>query len=529
MKTIAAFITRFFYVLFLVIIASSAVLSAQTDEQTVSFHWNNQLHRVSVEASSAGCDIILTNQGIQNLSAGFPGENLFPKVTVNPSARIFTVAWMHFVPGNIQLCIYDSRSNNSRILPLEGFKYAVPIKTVFRDEDTYLLLFLGDNSNNTDIFYYNLHTGLTGNLTQTPDSEQEYEITDEKNRFFIETKTLFHKYRYRVKKSSLTPELLEKKDIERGPQFQVPGASVPAQNTILGFGDSITYGVVRMDLNNCDDYYHPELTYLAQLKQILTEGYGAVETVNAGVSRNTSYNGIDRMHEVFSESGAYFCLVMFGTNDVVAGLSADVSAENLAYILNTARSTYSMYPIVSTIPPQKDEERGLPGVQYYTYQTEALNAAIIEMAEQNNVPFIDTYTAFMEHPEGWEAMLELCKGNHPSPLGHEVIAGLFKEKILELPPAKPVLIRNLDTTNYKAEMEWAPNEEFDFSHYLIEYGYTMGNLTRTITTTSNHYTFIMFPFYRPVYSKLYFRLQAVDRDGNTRGFTEIQAITFKND
>lgn len=487
------------------------------------------MHHVSVESSPTGCDIILENQGIQNLSAAFPGENLFPKVTANPSAHIFTVAWMHFEPGNIQLCIYDSRSNHSRLLPLNDFKYAMPIKTVFNDEDPFLLLFLGNNSNNTDVFYYHLQTGATGNLTQTPDSEQEYEITDEKNRFFMETKTLSHQYRYRVKKSSLTPELLEKQDIERGPKFQVPSASIPSQNTILGFGDSITYGVVRMDINNCEDFYHPELAYLEKLKQIFTSGYGPVETVNAGVSRNTSYNGIDRMHDVFSESGAYFCLVMFGTNDVVAGFSSDVSAENLAFILNTARSTYSMYPIVSTIPPQKDEERGLPGVQYYTFQTEALNAAIIEMAEQYNFPFIDTYTAFMEHPEGWEAMLELCKGNHPSPLGHDVMAGLFKEKILELPPAKPALIRNIDTTDFKAEMEWTPNDEFDFSHYLIEYGYTPENLNRTITTTSNHFTFIMFPYYRPVYSRLYFRLQAMDRDGNTRGFTDLQTITFKND
>jgi lysophospholipase L1-like esterase len=332
-----------------------------------------------------------------------------------------------------------------------------------------------------------------------------------------------------VKKNSLTAELLEKRTIERGPRVQVPAVSTPAQNTILGFGDSITYGVVRMNLNDCEDFYHPELAYLERLKQILTNGYGHVETVNAGISRNTSYNGIDRMHEVFSESGAYFCLVMFGTNDVVVGYSADVSAENLAFILNTARSTYHMYPVVSTIPPQKDEERGLPGVQYFKYQTEALNAAIIDMAKLNNMAYIDTYTAFMEHPDGWEAMLELCKGNHPSPLGHEVMAGLFKEKILELPPTTPVDVHETDAAAYTVDIEWTPNEEFDFSHYLIEYGYSAENLNRTVTTSSGHYSFIMFPYYRPVYSKLYFRLQAVDRDGNTGGFTDVQTIMFKND
>jgi len=528
MKTIAAYSKKNVCVSILFVMIAASTLFAQTEEQAVSFYFREQAYRVDVQLSPTGCDVVLQGKGItevKNLSAGFPGENLFPRVTVSPTGQCFTAAWMHFLDGSVELCIYDSPADTSRILPLEGFESALPLETVFYEGTPYLLLFQGNNTGNTDIFYYHLQNGQIRNITQTPNSEQEFEITDEENRFFIETKTLFHSYRYRVKKDTLIPALIEQAEIERHLPAAVPAISAISYNTILGFGDSITYGVVRMDVNDPDDWYHPEWTYLAQLEQMLEAGYGQVETVNAGVSRNTSYLGIDRMHDVFSESGAYFCLVLFGTNDVVAGISAAASAENLHYILDTARYDYDMYPIISTTPPQKDETR-IPGVQFYKYQTEILNAAIIEMAEQFDYPYIDTYTAFMEYPEGYEALMELYKGNHPGPLGHEIMAGLFKEKILEVPPAKPANLAEAAASAYRVDMEWDPNEEFDFSHVLVEYGYAPDQLHRGVTVSSNHYTFIMFPYYVPVYSKLYFRLQAVDLDGNTSAFTDIQEITF---
>ncbi len=528
MKTVAAYSKKIVFVSILfVMITAPNLLLAQTGEQTVSFQWKEQHYRVKVQASPTGCDVFLYGTGTKNLSTRFPGENLFPKVTVNPPGQRFTVAWMHFQAESVRLCIYDSLFDTTRILPLDKFTSALPLETIFYDGDPYLLLFVGNNSDNTDIFYYHLQNGQIRNLTQTPLSEQEFEIADEENRFFIETKTIFNTYRYRVKKETLSPALIEKTEIERRLPASVPAESTLDYNTILGFGDSITYGVVRMDVNDPDDWYHPELAYLEQLKQMLTDDYGNVETVNGGVSRNTSYNGINRMDDVFSESGAYFCLVLFGTNDVVGGIPAAASAENLHFILDTARYDYNMYPIISTTPPQKNEIR-VPGVQFYKYQTELLNAAVIEMAEHFDYPYIDTYTAFMEHPDGYEVLLELYKGNHPSPLGHEIIADLFKEKILVLPPAPPANIVETNAAAYRVDIEWDPNQEFDFSHVLVEYGYAPDQLYRSTTVSSNNYTLIMFPYYLTVYPKLYYRLQAVDLDGNAGEFTPVQEIEFGN-
>ncbi|MCP5104312.1 MAG: hypothetical protein GY950_13070 [bacterium] len=502
-------------------------LGAHIEEQAVSFHWQGREHRVEVQPSAAGTDIILTGPAVKNLSLDVPGENLFPLVTVNNRGSRFTVSWMHYQRDNVRLCLYDSLFGHTRMIPLENFKSASPLKVIFEDDIPFLLLFKGNNSGNADIFYYHLHTGAVKNITQTADSEQTFEISDEENRVFIETRTLFYFYRYRLKKKNLWISRTKKVEIRRE-KGEVPAISVfPFINTILGFGDSITYGVIRMDVNDPEDYYHPEQAYLAQLQQIFTDNYGETAIVNRGVSRNTSWQGIGRMDDVFSEAGAYFGLVMFGTNDVVnPNFDADVSTQNLQFILDTARNIYDMYPIISTIPPQKNEQGGEPGLQYFVDSTETLNAKIIEMAAKHEYSYIDTYTAFMEHPDGWETLLELVKGNHPSPQGHQVMANLFKEKILELPPAMPGNIVATMAGDNAADVAWAVNEEFDFSHYQVEYGYSADDLNRSFITEINTYRFLLFPFYAPFYSNIYYRLQAVDKDGNTSDYTPVGEIGF---
>lgn len=511
-------------------VTMSSTLFAQLEEQAVSFQTGDRQHRVEVRTTKTGCDVFRVGKEIKNLSACFPGENLFPIVTVSEPESYFTVAWMHYQRGNVQLCLYDSLTDHTQWLPLENFSSAYPLKTIFYDDTPYLLLFVGNNSDNTDIFYYHLAKGYVENITRTPHSEQRFEIVDRENKVFIETGTLFRHRRFRLKKQNLMVTLIEETAIEREipDRIEEPGISfIPVINTILGFGDSITYGVIRMDPANPDDYYHPEQAYLEQLKETLGEDYGEVAVVNRGVSRNTSLQGVERMHQVFSEANAFFCLVMFGTNDVVfPTFDADASTENLEFILDTARYSYDMYPIISTIPPQKNEQI-TPHIQFYKDNTEALNAGIIEMATRNDVAYIDTYTAFIESRSGWELLLERVKGNHPSPLGHAVIADLFKAKILVLPPAAPAYILKKGGSAAVQTFEWAPNPEFDFSHYVVEFGYAPGQLDRFVTVSTNQYSFINFPFYAPFYSRLYFRIQPVDMDLNAGDFTPVQEIRFE--
>jgi lysophospholipase L1-like esterase len=514
---------RFVLLLCLAVLAACSTYStlyAQLDEQAVSFRMNGRMHRVEVRLSEPGSDIIWTGEDTKNLSLSVPGENLFPKVTV--SGNRLTVSWMQYHRGNVQLFLYDSFLDYTRRLPLENFTSAYPLTVVFYRGVPRLLLFKGNVSDNTDVFYYHLGNGSIKNITRSSASEQKIDITDEGNKVFIKTETLFHRSLYRLRKRDLDVARTEREVISREIPDRLSEPSGEAINTIVGFGDSITWGKIRM--NGADDDYHPEQAYLAQLQGMLADDYGETFIINLGVPGETSFQGTLRMHDEFSEIEAFFLIVFFGTNDVTLGLfDADTTIQNLENIVTTAETSFGMYPIMTTIPPQKWETK-IPGIQFFKEQTEELNAKIIEFAQSSGVPYIDIYAAFMAYPEGWDVLLEAYKGNHPSPLGHEIIAGMFRERVLELSPAVPENIIDAGGTGTAREVSWDPNIEFDFGHYFIRFGFSSTRLNRSFISETNACRFLIFPYYRPIYPRLYFRVQSVDKDGNAGDFTPVHDI-----
>lgn len=499
-------------------------LYGQLDEQTIEFEFGENLLQAHVNPTDTGSEIILKQDGKEkNISLQFPGENLFPTVTINPKGNRYTLAWKHYEPRNQQMCVYDSLTNTTKLLPLKNFSTAAPIQTIFLDDEPLLLLFLGSNSDNTDIFYYLLEQDVYVNITKSPDSEQAWKIEDEENRFFIETTTLHNHRRYRVKKTGL--KITQTKEYPVQHRFHPHAASPNAYNTITGFGDSITWGTVRMDLNNRKDEYHPELAYLAQLQQMLADNYGLTTTINLGVPSETSFQASQRMPEELADMDSYFMIVFFGTNDVASGVfNADASIQNLEFIIESARTYYGFYPLCTTIPPQKNETKQA-GVQYFKVETEVLNEKILDMVERINVPHIDTYKAFFDYGD-WNELLEAYKGNHPSPLGHEMIAGMFMEKILALPPAPPTELVNTGGSALSQSVTWTQNSEFDFSHYNIEFGFSADDLSRSVTTENGQFDFILLPTQRDAFDTLYYRIQSVDKDGNTSEFSPVNSITF---
>ncbi|MCP4217636.1 MAG: hypothetical protein GY765_23540 [bacterium] len=500
--------------------------SNRLEEQASSFHLDGMEYNLYVQETQSGSDIILDTGESVNLSFQYPGANLFPSL-VHLSNRRFIIGWIHYIRDNVQMCLYDSLDGSTRFIGLKNFKSAWPKQVVFYRGSPHGLVFRGNNSDNTDIFYYKFATARMENITRTPLCEREVEVFDNGRFIGIHTDTLSHNSVYRVKKRNLRVKLTESEEIEKVVPVHIPVISSDTMNTVVGFGDSITWGVVRMDIDNPNDYEHPELAYLAQLRDILSaEDYGTINIVNGGVSRDTSGKGVARMHEVFTEADAYYCLVMFGTNDVGFNFDVNTSIENLQLILRTARDDYHMYPVISTIPPQKNEQKGLPGEQFYVNETETLNAAIKVMATANAVANVDTYSAFFDGPHYWEDLLELVKGNHPSPLGHTVIANLFKEKILELPPEMPGDFSELVTAPKRRTVQWSENEEFDFGQYDLQWGYSPDNLNRSGTTTESHFDFAVFPLHEPFYTRIYYRVRAVDKDGNTLGYTSSRMLEF---
>ncbi len=511
----------------LILTLSTAAATAPMENQNQTFQVDHNAYKVSVVPTDTGSHVLLRNKTTQNLSQHLPGENLFPMTSIEKNTGRFIITWMNYNFHDVKLCTYDSKFNETNILPMANFKSASPIKVIFNHNMPYLLLFKGNNSDNADIFFYRFQTHSITNLTNTAASEQEFHISEDRDFIIIDTKTLTHRNIYELNTFTLGHKLVLHKPhlpitAEPDPDPK-PGIFI---NTMLGFGDSITWGMIRMNPDDDSDHYHPEQTFLAQLQDMFTQNYGETYIVNLGIPRETAYDGTKRMHEEFSQNHSFFCLVMFGTNDVTSPhFDANASVDSLRHILTTARSTYGMYPMISTIPPQKKETRA-PGIQFYKENTEALNARIIEMAVANNVPYIDTYKAFFDYGN-WHALLEAYQGNHPSPLGHQVIADLYKPVILGLTPAQPAGFAASTPDGLLRTASWNNNLEFDFSHYVIQFGFSPTDLDRTMNSTSNQAEFQVFPYYTHFHDSIYYKVRAVDIDGNSSGFSAVQSVDIR--
>ena len=494
---------------------------------------------LTVEKSPDGFALFL-DDGLsrKNLSLNLPGENLFPKVHFQGDH--FYITWIRSHNRFVHACFYNSAKNTSITIPGEGFHFLSTPEIVFLGNQPQVLVFLGNRGfqekkrlsprDNDDVFAYHLETGRLVNITESPENEKVFSITVIPHGFCLHTDTLPYEAVYTVHLPGLRSVRLEKKprasERDNIPVSPPQAVTPEAYNTLVGFGDSITWGKIRM--HNLTGEYHPELAYLGVIETFLAENYRPVHTVNLGIPGETSYAGARRLEDDFTGLTGYFCMIMFGTNDVGQNaFSSTSSVENLEWICTQIRDTYHKYPIISTIPPMTH----ISGEQYLKENSEELNGKIIEMALNNNIPYIDTYSAFFAAPD-WTVLVEDILGNHevgnhPSPAGHQVIAGLFLDQLLLPPPQTPSGFQVMDTGVYRSLVQWTGNYEFDFSHYVIEFGYTRENLNRVVDTENSYYMFTRPPFQFSSSSAIYFRVRAVDQKGYTSPFTNIMKMEFK--
>jgi hypothetical protein len=155
----------------------------------------------------------------------------------------------------------------------------------------------------------------------------------------------------------------------------------------------------------------------------------------------------------------------------------------------------------------------------------AFNLATAELAADRGIGFIDTHGTFMETdpPDGWLALLEDIGGNHPSPAGHIVIAGLYADVLAAYPPLVPTGIENVSTEwPVVRRFRWDPGCESDLSHYRVEFGPYPAGLDHIVFTTANWIVFPGFPS-----EDVYFRVQAVDTSGHQSDFTPIYTTAEK--
>jgi lysophospholipase L1-like esterase len=491
------------------------------------FRFQEREYSLYAVFSAPRADLVLQGPLNINLSADMEGENIFLGNRAGRS-NLYTF-WINRGDASLRLAFYDHRRDASRVLAMSGFKFIALPEIVENGDALRGLVFLGNRSNNDDIFYYDLEKDLLSQLTATPFSEKGFTLTEAEGRLEIGTSSLSAWYRY-----AFDPEQAEFTLQETGifpqPRQRTAAAMTPAYyNTFIGFGDSITWGKIEgvQNLAAC---------FLTRMEETLADPdsasyYGACDSYNLGIPGDTTLDGAKRVAQNLNTYKGFYFLLMLGVNDIInISFSNDSSLENLAFIIDTAKAN-GMRVIASTLTPSQDQ---FSNYDYYWDNLYDLSAGIRSLAEEKGVACIDPLAVFMntDPPNGYKTLLEriipgVSNGNHPNAEGHRVIAGLFADVLVAFAPLPPSGVTVLNPKDsFKKNVQWDANHESDFSHFSIEFDFEPPPLLQRLTTSENHFTFTLFPFL----PTLYFRLQTVDRGGRTSAWSDVYSgqATFSN-
>jgi acyl-CoA thioesterase-1 len=194
--------------------------------------------------------------------------------------------------------------------------------------------------------------------------------------------------------------------------YAAPRPPVPpphgAVQVIVCFGDSITagYGV------------DPGKTYPDDLEAGLDNRGYRVHVVNAGISGNTTKDGVDRLQDVLALHPA-IVIVEFGGNDGLRGIPLADTRRNLSTIVSTLLHAGAKVLIAGiTLPPN-----------YGPDYVKQFNQIFTEVAAENRVSVIpNIYLHVYAVPNAIQD-----DGIHPTAKGAQLVADEF------VPLLKPLL------------------------------------------------------------------------------------------
>ncbi|HLS28797.1 MAG TPA: arylesterase [Opitutales bacterium] len=183
---------------------------------------------------------------------------------------------------------------------------------------------------------------------------------------------------------------------------------------ILFFGDSLTagYGI------------EPEETYPALIQEKINQRGWNMQTVNAGLSGETSAGGLRRIDWILRRPIDVFVLEL-GANDGLRGIDTESTEENLQAILDRVREKNPQAALLIAgmqVPPNMGKDYSREFAEIFPRLAETNEAALIP---------------FLLEDVGGIPELNLPDGIHPTAEGHKIMTETVWE-ILE-----PVLKRKM--------------------------------------------------------------------------------------
>lgn len=188
-----------------------------------------------------------------------------------------------------------------------------------------------------------------------------------------------------------------------------PCEEPPSTGGAVALGDSITIGSTPP---------HAEDSWFEQFA--CTEDPPVEYAHNAGINGNTTEQMLARLDQDVLSRDPDTVFVLGGTNDLLRGIDRAVTVANLRQIVDRILAADAdVY--LGTIPPQE-------AVPQAAVPTEQLNAAIVAMAEEVDVPVLDFHAALVESDGSYRDGL-FADLVHPSVAGAQVMAEVARDAL----------------------------------------------------------------------------------------------------
>lgn len=168
---------------------------------------------------------------------------------------------------------------------------------------------------------------------------------------------------------------------------------------VLFLGDSLTAGL----------HLDPETAYPALIQQALDAGGYRYRAVNAGVSGDTTADGLNRLDWVLRQPVAVLVLAL-GANDALRGLPIDHIQRNLDALITRARAQNPELQILIA-------GMRMP-TNYGPEYTQAFEQIYVDLAAQHEAALMP----FLLKDVAGQADLNLSDGIHPNAAGHRIMS-----------------------------------------------------------------------------------------------------------
>ena len=188
--------------------------------------------------------------------------------------------------------------------------------------------------------------------------------------------------------------------------------NTPTQKTkkkkqILFFGDSLTAGY------GLDD---PSESYVGVIQERIDSLGLDYQTVNAGVSGETSSGGNDRIDWILEQNKIDIFILELGANDGLRGIKTEETTKNLQSIFDKVKAKFpetKLFVAGMLAPPNMGNDF-----------TQKFAAIFSNLAKNNNAAFVP----FLLDGVGGIPDLNQRDGIHPTTKGHKILAeNVWKE------------------------------------------------------------------------------------------------------